>query len=52
MCQSWEVGLGSLHCGKWRKISRYDNDLDDNAQCRTRLELFPYTTIYFKFQVN
>ena len=28
MCQSWDIGLDSLYCGKWRKISKSRHDLD------------------------
>ena len=28
MCQSWDIGLDSLYCGKWRKISKSRCDLD------------------------
>ena len=28
MCQSWDIGLDSLYCGKWRKISKSHRDLD------------------------
>ena len=28
MCQSRDIGLDSLHCGKWRNISRRDLGLD------------------------
>ena len=28
MCQSWDMGLESLYCGKWRKISKSRRDLD------------------------
>ena len=28
MCQSWDIGLDSLNCGKWRKISKSRRDLD------------------------
>ena len=35
------MGLDSLYCGKWRKISKSRRDLDlDNAQCRTRPSYF------------
>ena len=28
MCQSLDIGLDSLYCGKWRKISKSHCDLD------------------------
>ena len=28
MCQSCDIGLESLYCGKWRKISKSRLDLD------------------------
>ena len=28
MCQSLDIGLDSLYCGKWRKISKSRCDLD------------------------
>ena len=28
MCQSCDIGLDSLYCGKWRKISKSRCDLD------------------------
>ena len=28
MCQSRDMGLDSLHCGKWRKTSKSRRDLD------------------------
>ena len=28
LCQSKDMGLDSLYCGKWRKISKSRRDLD------------------------
>ena len=48
MCESWDtcIGLDSLYCGKWRKISksRWDLDLD---QTMPKVELVRAIFIYY-----
>ena len=54
MCQSWDMGLDSLYCGKWRKISKSRRDLDLD-RTMPNVELVRAIFIYynmFKFQVN
>ena len=54
MCQSWDIGLDSLYCGKWRKISKSRRDLD-LGRTMPNVELVRAIFIYynmFKFQVN
>ena len=56
MCQSGDIGLDSLYCGKWGKISKSRHDLDlDLDQTRPNVELIRAIFIYynmFKFQVD
>ena len=49
MCQSWDIGLDSLYCGKWRKISKSRCDLDLD-RTMPNVELFSYTTICSSFK--
>ena len=54
MCQSWDIGLDSLYCGKWRKISKSRRDLDlDRAMPNVELvqAIFIYYSM-FNFQVD
>ena len=46
------MGLDSLYCGKWRKISksRHDLDLDRTMPNVELVELFSYTTICSSFK--
>ena len=46
------MGLDSLYCGKWRKISKSCRDLDLDRQCpmSNSSELFSYTTICSSFK--
>ena len=46
------MGLDSLYCGKWRKISksRCDLDLDRTSPMSNSSELFSYTTICSSFK--
>ena len=43
------MGLDSLYCGKWRKISKLRCDLDLNGTM-PNVELFSYTTICSSFK--
>ena len=52
MRQSLDIGLYSLYCGKWRKISRRDLHLD---RTMPNVELVRAIFIYynmFKFQMD
>ena len=43
MCQSRDIGLDILYCGKWKKISNFKFQKFQkfqNNQCRTRLSYF------------
>ena len=54
LCQSSDMGLDSLYCGKWRKISKSRCDLDlDRTMPNVELVLaiFKYYNM-FKFHVN
>ena len=54
MCQSWDIGLDSLYCGKWRKILKSHCDLDLD-QTMPNVELIRAILVYynmFKFQVD
>ena len=51
MCQSWNIGLDSLYCGKWRKNPKSQSDLDlDTAM--PNVELVPAIFIYYQVQVS
>ena len=54
MCQSQEIGLDSLYCGKWKNISKSNCyvTLTSIEQCpmSNSSELFPYTTICLSFK--
>ena len=52
MCQNWDIGLDSLYCGKWSKISKSRHDLDlDQTMPNVELvrAIFKYYNM-FKFQ--
>ena len=54
MCQSWAIGLDSLYCGKWRKISKSRHDLDLDRTI-PNVELVRANSKYynmFKFKVD
>ena len=54
MCQSRDIGLNSLYCGKWRKTLKSCHDLDlDWTMPSAELvrEIFKYYNM-FKFQVD
>ena len=54
LCQSRDMGLDSLYCGKWRKISKSHRDLDLD-RTMPNVELVQAIFIYysmFKFHVN
>ena len=54
MCQSWDIGLDSLYCGKWRKNSKSGRDLDLD-QAMPNVELVRAIFIHysmFNFQVD
>ena len=44
MCQSCDKGLDSLYCGKWRKMSHHDLDLD---RTMPNLEIVRAIFIYY-----
>ena len=46
-----DIGLDSLNCGKWRKISKSSRDLDLD-QMMPSDELSPHTTIYSSFNLT
>ena len=51
MCQSRDIGLDSLYCGKSRKISKSCSDLDlDRIMPNVELIRFSYTTICSSFK--
>ena len=53
-CAKAEIGLDSLYCGKWRKISKSRRDLDLDWTM-PNVELVQAIFIYynmFKFQVD
>ena len=43
------MGLDSLYCGKWRKISKSRHDLDLDRTMSNSSELFSYTTVCSSF---
>ena len=54
MCQSRDIGLDNLYCGKWRKISKSRHDLDLD-RTMPNVELVQAIFIYynmFKFEVD
>ena len=54
MCQSWDIGLDSLYCGKWKKILKSHTDLDLDHKM-PNVELVRAIFIYYnmcKFQVD
>ena len=54
MCQSWDIGLDSLYCGKWRKISKSRRDFDlDRTMPSVKLVWAIFINYnMFKFQVD
>ena len=44
------MGLDSLYCGKWRKISKSRRDLDQTMPNVELVRLFSYTTIFSSFK--
>ena len=52
MCQNLDIGLDSLYCGKWRKISKTHRDLDLDLTMSNSSELFPHTTTCSRFKLT
>ena len=51
MCQSYDIVLDRLYCGKWRKISKSRCDLDLD-RTMPNVELFRASFIYYHVQVS
>ena len=51
MCQSGDIGLDSLYCGKWRKISKSRCDLDLD-RTMPNIELIRAISVYYYVQVS
>ena len=49
MCQCGDIGLDTLYCGKWRKISKSRRDLDLD-QTMPNVELVQAISIYSVLQ--